>query len=68
MAKQCAICPILLDVPCAQPFCPGHHNASAGERCVYCATHERDDVLSLHGLGASVHASLEGVESLGEDG
>jgi hypothetical protein len=41
MAKRCARCGILLDVPCTNPACEGHHNASVGEVCLYCATNER---------------------------
>jgi hypothetical protein len=67
MEKKCAICAILLDVPCAHPSCPGHHNESVGDICVYCSTHERDEVLSLRGLGASVHSSLEDFELMLED-
>jgi hypothetical protein len=59
MEKKCAICTILLDVPCLQPSCPGHHNESIGDICVYCATHERDEVLSLRNLAASLKSSLE---------
>jgi hypothetical protein len=42
MHKKCVTCDILLDVPCANPSCAGHHNESLAEMCVYCATHERE--------------------------
>ena len=41
MAKKCASCHILLDVPCTNPACDGHLNDSVGEVCLYCATNER---------------------------
>jgi hypothetical protein len=41
MPKKCALCGILLDVPCTNPACDGHHNDSQGDVCVYCATNER---------------------------
>ena len=47
MAKTCASCAILLDVPCTNLACDGHHNASVGEVCVYCATNERAEMRSL---------------------
>jgi len=43
MEKKCAICDILLDVPCPHPGCAGHHNESWGDMCVYCATNEREN-------------------------
>jgi len=42
MHKKCATCDILLDVPCTNPSCAGHHNESLAEMCVYCATNERE--------------------------
>jgi hypothetical protein len=42
MPKKCVTCDILLDVPCANPSCAGHHNESLAEMCVYCATNERE--------------------------
>ena len=47
MEKKCAMCDILLDVPCAHPGCAGHHNESRGDVCVYCATNERENIESL---------------------
>jgi hypothetical protein len=47
MAKKCATCHILLDVPCTNPACDGHHNDSVGEVCVYCATNERAHLRQL---------------------
>ena len=46
MEKKCAICGILLDMPCPAFACPGHRNESVGEMCAYCATNERAEVLS----------------------
>ena len=62
MEKKCAICGILLDMPCPAFACPGHRNESVGELCAYCATHERDEVLSLRHLSPSLVSSLEDFE------
>ena len=45
--KKCAHCGIILDVPCTNPACDGHHNDSMGDVCVYCATNERTRMGSL---------------------
>jgi len=47
MQKKCATCDILLDVPCTNPACDGHHNESMGDVCMYCATNERENMLYL---------------------
>jgi hypothetical protein len=44
MEKTCAMCDILLDVPCAHPGCAGHRNDSRGDVCVSCATNERENM------------------------
>ena len=62
MEKKCAICGILLDMPCPAFACPGHRNESVGELCAYCATNERDEVLSLRNLSPSLVSSLEDFE------
>jgi len=62
MQKKCAICAILLDVPCPAPTCPGHHNESVGDMCAYCAGNEREEVMVLRNLTPSLLSSLEGFE------
>jgi hypothetical protein len=44
MEKKCAMCDILLDVPCAHPGCAGQRNDCRGDACVYCATNERENM------------------------
>src|SRR5262245_61109757 len=44
MPQKCSLCDILLDVPCPNPLCEGHHNESCGELCRYCAANERQDL------------------------
>jgi hypothetical protein len=62
MEKKCAICGILLDIPCLAPTCPGHHNESVGNICAYCAANEREDVLLLRNFCPSILSSLEDFE------
>ena len=62
MPKKCAICAILLDIPCVTVACPGHRNESVGEVCAYCVANEREDVLSLRNLSPSLVSSLEDFE------
>ena len=45
--KKCTNCGIMLDVPCTNPACEGHHNTSMGAVCVYCAINERSHMRSL---------------------
>ena len=59
MQKKCAICAILLDIPCPAFACPGHRNESVGERCAYWATNEREEVLFLRHAAVSILSSLE---------
>jgi hypothetical protein len=59
---KCAICAILLDVPCVTSACPGHHNESVGDICMYCATNEREEVLALRNFFPSILSSLEDFE------
>ena len=59
MEKKCAICTILLDVPCPAPTCTGHHNESVGDICAYCAENERDEVFLLRQIDPSIVSSLE---------
>ncbi len=42
MPHKCACCEIMMDVACTNPACDGHHNASVGKVCLYCATNERE--------------------------
>ena len=58
MDKKCASCGILLDVPCPNPVCDGHHNESRGDVCTYCATNERDNLLFLRERSNPFHSSL----------
>jgi hypothetical protein len=62
MPKKCAICAILLDIPCVTVACPGHHNESVGDMCAYCVANEREEVLSLRNLSPSLVSSLEDFE------
>ena len=59
MEKKCAICGILLDMPCPALACPGHRNERVGTLCAYCATNERDAGLSWRHLSPSLVSSLE---------
>jgi hypothetical protein len=63
MDKKCAVCSILLDVRCPVLGCPGHDNARIGDRCVYCAQNQREEVLLFRYLAPSLVSSLEGFES-----
>jgi hypothetical protein len=40
--QKCTHCRIVLDQPCPNPICPGHHSDSVGDLCRYCATNQRD--------------------------
>ena len=62
MDKKCALCGMLLDMPCAACACPGHRNERVGALCAYCATNERDAGLSLRHLSPSLVSSLEDCE------
>jgi hypothetical protein len=73
MHQKCALCGILMDVPCTNPACDGHRNESVGDVCVYCADNERRNshflrepftvfVSSLRDCAAD----LEGQEAYGE--
>ena len=59
MQQNCASCDILLDVPCSNLLCAGHHNESCGELCRYCATNERQDLPGLRNRVACLASSLE---------
>ena len=59
MAKQCALCGMLLDRPCPACACPGHRNERVGELGAYCATNARDAGLSLRHLSPSLVSSLD---------
>jgi len=62
MQKKCATCDILLDVPCANSACDGHHNESIGDLCVYCATNERENMLYLRKFANFFVSSLADME------
>ena len=62
MQKKCAICAILLDIPCVTVACPGHRNESVGDMCAYCAANEREEVLFLRNSAVSILSSLEDSE------
>jgi hypothetical protein len=66
MRKKCAVCEILLDVLCTNPACDGHRNESVGDVCVYCATHERVNMLFVWQRSASFCSSLADIGH-GED-
>jgi hypothetical protein len=57
MQAKCVTCDILLDVVCANPECMGHQNESRGDRCVYCATNERETLRLLHTLSHPILSS-----------
>jgi len=61
MENKCAICFILLDIPCVSFGCHGHHNESVGKICAYCAANERENMLFLH-LSPALLSSLEDFE------
>jgi len=63
--KKCMACDILLDVPCANAVCGGHHNESRGDLCVYCATNEREHLLFLR---PHTHLLLSSLADMGSDG
>jgi hypothetical protein len=56
--KKCAHCGILLDVPCTNDACEGHHNESHGDVCGYCATNERANLRSLRTLAFPLASCL----------
>jgi hypothetical protein len=58
MRKKCVSCGILLDVPCPNPACDGHHNESIGDVCVYCATNEREKTLFCREVSTLFFSSL----------
>jgi hypothetical protein len=58
MEKKCAMCDILLDVPCAHPRCAGHHNDSRGDVCVYRAADERENMDYLRKSASFCMSSL----------
>jgi len=67
MPKKCAICAILLDIPCVTVACPGHHNESVGDMCAYCVANEREEVLALRHFSPSLVSSLDDGEPDVED-
>jgi hypothetical protein len=61
--KKCPSCEIILDMPCLNPACAGHHNESMGDMCRYCATNQRAEPLysrEVPGLFFSSLADLQG--------
>ena len=64
MQKKCMACDILLDVPCSNAVCGGHHNESRGDLCVYCATNEREKMLFVRTLS---HFFLSSLADIGID-
>ena len=57
-AKKCTSCGIRLDVPCTNPACGGHGNASHGNVCVYCTTNERANSHFLRKLASPICSAL----------
>jgi hypothetical protein len=66
LAKKCASCGILLDMPCPHTACDGHHNDSVGEVCAYCATNARADRGWLRTLASPLVSTLDDIGH-GED-
>jgi hypothetical protein len=66
MRKKCVSCGILLDAPCPNSACDGHHNESIGDVCVYCATNEREKTLFCREVSTLFFSSLGDVGH-GED-
>jgi hypothetical protein len=60
--KKCASCGILLDVPCTNTACDGHHNESRGDVCAYCATNERENLRFLWERSHHFRSSLAETE------
>jgi hypothetical protein len=58
MVKKCVSCNIILDVPCTNAGCDGHHNESRGEMCAYCVTNERENTLFLKERSTPFGSSL----------
>ena len=56
--KKCPRCHIVLDQPCPNPICPGHHSDSIGDLCRYCATNQRDAALHTDALLDLLFSSL----------
>jgi hypothetical protein len=63
MLKKCVACDILLDMPCPNAACKGHHTESVGDLCVYCATNEREHMPFLRMLSDLLPSSLADCES-----
>ena len=63
MHKKCVTCDILLDVPCSNPICDGHHNESMGDVCMYCATNEREKMPYLQKFSHPIFSSLGDIDS-----
>ena len=61
--KQCTLCGIILNVPCLNPHCPGHHNASTGDICAYCATNQREKRLHVPASHGLLQSSLDDVSA-----
>ena len=73
MHKKCALCGILMDVPCTNPACDGHRNESVGDVCRYCADNERSKKHFLYEHSPLLVSSLrdfavdlEGEEAYGD--
>jgi len=58
MHKKCALCGILLNVPCPNPACDGHQNTSVGELCLYCADNARGNSNFVHDRSTFLVSSL----------
>jgi len=56
--KKCAMCGILLDVPCTNQGCNGHLNERVGDVCLYCATNERGKTLFCREIATLFFSSL----------
>ena len=66
LPKKCALCGIVLDIPCPNPACSGHYNESIGDVCVYCDTNERENMRYVRELSTLFFSSLADIGH-GED-
>ena len=58
MDKKCTSCGIVLDIPCLNPACAGHHNDSVGDLCRFCATNQREEPFLIGDVPCLLFSSL----------
>ena len=61
--QKCTICGIILNVPCLNPLCPGHHNTSTGDICAYCATNQQETLWQVPASQGLLLSSLGDVDT-----